>query len=46
MVLQKVQMLVENHMLDDASKIRLATVSKGCHCVLKILDKKLEEYKV
>ena len=39
-----VQMLVENHMLDDASKIRLATVLKGCHDVLKTLDGKLEKY--
>ncbi len=34
-------MLVENHMLDDASKIRLATVLKGCHDVLKSLKNKL-----
>lgn len=44
-VLKDVQTLVENHMLDDASKIRLATVLKGCHEVLKSLDSKLEKHK-
>ena len=44
-VLKEVQTLVENHVLDDASKIRLATVLKGCHDVLKTLENKLEKYK-
>ena len=44
-VLKKVQTLVEDHMLDDASKIRLANVLKGCYDVLKTLDDKLAKYK-
>ena len=44
-VLKDVQTLVENHVLDDASKIRLATVLKGCHDVLKTLENRLEKYK-
>ena len=44
-VLKEVQTLVENHMLDDASKIRLVTVLKGCHDVLKTVENKLEKYK-
>ncbi len=44
-VLKDVQTLVENHILDDASKIRLATVLKGCHDMLKTLENKLEKYK-
>ena len=44
-VLKEVQTLVENHVLDDASKIRLATVLKGCHDVLKTLEDRLEKYK-
>ena len=44
-VLEEVQTLVEYHMLDDASKIRLATVLKGCHDVLKTLDNKLAKHK-
>ena len=44
-VLKEVQTLLENHVLDDASKIRLATVLKGCHDVLKTLENKLGKYK-
>ena len=43
-VLKEVQTLVTCHVLDDASKIRLATVLKGCHEVLKTLDNKLAKY--
>ena len=44
-VLKEVQMLVEYHVLDDASKIRLVNVLKGCYDVLKTLDHKLARYK-
>ena len=43
-VLKEVQTLATCHVLDDASKIRLATVLKGCHEVLKTLDNKLAKY--
>ena len=44
-VLKDAQILVENHMLGDASNIRLATVLKGCRDMLKPLDHKLERCK-